>query len=99
MKRITASALVALVCITALIPVISTDAEARRRHRGGAIAAGVILGVAAAAIIANSNRANASERSSRYYGPSPGQCNRWYNRCMDGSNYACEQFETRGCTE
>lgn len=99
MKRIAATALAVLVGITALVPVTGSDAEARRRHRGGAIAAGVVLGVAAAAIIANSNRANASERSSRYYGPSPRQCNRWYNRCIDGSNYACEQFETRGCTE
>jgi NADH:ubiquinone oxidoreductase subunit 6 (subunit J) len=99
MKKFFATALAVLVAFTALIPVLDSEAEARKRHRGRAVAAGVILGVAAAAIIANSSRAQAEERNSHYYGPSPRQCRRWYNRCTDGSNYACEQFETRGCTE
>ena len=81
----------------ALIPATSTPAEAGRRGRN--VAVGVLAGAAALAIIANSNRAHASDYS---YGRRDGwraRCNRWYNRCQDGSDWACEKFETQGCSE
>ncbi len=101
MKKLATSALAVLMAFSAAIPVATTSAEAR--NRGAKIAGGIILGAAALAIIANSNRANAGEyRRSGDYGRRDGwrsQCRRWYNRCQDGSNWACEKFETRGCTE
>ncbi len=98
MNKLTASALAALMAVTAVIPATTQPAEARRR--GAAIVGGVILGAAALAIIANSNRARADDG---YYAPRRSRwqirCDNWYSRCENGSNYACEQYETRGCTE
>ena len=95
MNKVTATALAALIAFATILPASSTPADARRR--GAKIAAGVVLGAAALAIIANSNRANASS----YNGPSrwQRQCNRLYNRCVNGNDYACEKYETGGCTE
>ncbi len=93
-KMITATALAVLMAFTAMVPVTSTPAEAR--NRGAKIAAGVILGAAALAIIANSsNSARASGRGESF----AHKCNRWYNECTNGRNSSCEKFETRGCTE
>ncbi len=97
MTKITTTAAAALMAFTALVPVMDDAAEARRRHRG-AIVGGVILGAAALAIIANSNSARADgygrRRNSFAY-----TCNKWYNQCTNGNDYACEKYETRGCTE
>jgi hypothetical protein len=96
MTKITTTALAALMAFTALVPVMDDAAEARRRNR--AIVGGVILGAAALAIIANSNSARADgygrRRNSFAY-----TCNKWYNQCTNGNDYACEKYETRGCTE
>ncbi len=98
MKKSAAVALSALTLFSALAPVLSTEAEARRRHRGAWIAGGIALGVAAAAIAANSNRAYADDgyyyRRARGFGYS---CRKWYRQCEDGYDYACEKFERRGC--
>ena len=72
--------------------------EARR------VAAGVVLGAAALAIIASQNKANAGEYrgEGRHHGRRSGfwnTCNKWYNQCSNGNNWACEKYETRGCTE
>ena len=95
MKKFAATALAALIAFGTILPASSTPADARRR--GAKIAAGVVLGAAALAIIANSNRANASvsTRQSRW----ERYCNRLYNRCVNGNDYACEKYETGGCTE
>ncbi len=94
MNKLTATALAALIAFGTVLPMSSTEADARR---GAKIAAGVVLGAAALAIIANSNRASASS----YNGQSrwQRQCNRLYNRCVNGNDYACEKYETGGCTE
>ena len=97
MRKMIHIALAALMTASAAVPVMTTSAEARR-YRGAAIAGGVILGAAALAIIANSNRANAGEYRPRRSSWQD-RCNRWYNRCQDGSNYYCEKFETQGCSE
>ena len=101
MKKFTSVALATLMALSAAIPVTTTSAEAR--NRGAKIAGGVILGAAALAIIANSNRANASGYNNGYRnGRSNGfwaTCNKWYRQCDRGNNYACEKYETRGCTE
>jgi hypothetical protein len=99
-KPAVASLLSALVALTAAMPTLSTPAEAR--NKGAKIAAGVVLGAAALAIIANQNKANAGN----YYGESRPRrsgfwstCNKWYRQCSNGNNWSCEKYETRGCTE
>lgn len=86
----------ALVAFGGMVAAIDSPAEAGRKGRN--IAVGVALGVAAAAIIANSNRAYASDRGYRRSGWRS-RCNRWLRECDRGNNYSCEKFETRGCTE
>ena len=88
MRKLTVLTMATLVAFQALIPVLTTDAEARSR-RGLGIAAGVLVGVAALAIIANSNRANASGRRS--------SCERWIDRCNQGSNRSCDRACNNGC--
>ena len=88
--------LFALIAFGGLAAAVESPAEAGRKGRN--IAVGVALGVAAAAIIANSNRANASGRSYRRSGWRS-RCNRWLRECDRGNDYSCEKFETRGCTE
>ena len=103
MKKFTVSALAALTAVVALAPATSTPADAR--NRGAKVAVGVLAGAAALAIIANSNSARASNyghrRGHRGYddGGFARTCNKWYRQCDNGNNYACEKFETRGCTE
>ncbi len=92
MTKFAAHALIALMAVSAVIPAFTTEAEARRR--GFRTGAAIVLGLTAAAIIASSANANSSSQRSWAR-----QCNRWYNRCINGNNYACEKFETRGCTE
>lgn len=95
MKRVLTTTMVAAVmAFTAMAPVTSTPAEAR--NRGAKVAAGVILGVAALAIIANSS---SSARASGNRESFAHKCHRWYNECTNGRNSSCEKFETRGCTE
>ena len=91
MRKMLIVSTTALMVAALVIPAITTPAHADRRGRG--IAAGVVLGVAAAALIANSSRANADERRWAR------QCNRLYNRCRDGSYSACDRFEANGCSE
>ena len=82
---------------------------ADHRHRGRNAAVGIIAGAAALAIIANSNRAHASDyddgdeehhhhrRVYRYIeDDGEGQCRRWRHRCNEGSDWSCEKFE-RNC--
>jgi hypothetical protein len=104
MKQLISLSLAALIAVTAVIPASSTVAEARR-GRNIAIGAGIILGAAALAAAANSNRAYAGDREYRSYSRSSGRsgfwerCRRWYRQCDRGNDYACEKYETRGCTE
>ncbi|OYW54214.1 MAG: hypothetical protein B7Z29_13150 [Hyphomicrobium sp. 12-62-95] len=86
----------ALVAFGGLAAAIDSPAEAGRKGRN--IAVGVAVGIAAAAIIANSNRAYASDRGYRRSGWRS-RCNRWLRECDRGNDYSCEKFETRGCTE
>lgn len=69
--------------------------EARRR-RGRAIrglAAGIIAGAAAAAIISGSSRANAGHRPYRSHRNNHyDRCERWYYRCEDGIRRACRKY-------
>ncbi len=96
MKKASALALTALTLFSALAPIAATDAEARRyRNRGLAIGAGVVLGVAAAAAIANSNRAYAGDGyRDRGFGYT---CRKWWRQCQNGSDWACEKYDNRGC--
>jgi hypothetical protein len=96
MKRPAAILAAALVAFAGSIVAIDNPADAGRKGRN--IAVGVALGVAAAAIIANSNRAYASDRGYRRSGWRS-RCNRWLRECDRGNDYSCEKFETRGCTE
>ena len=91
MKTLTTFSCAALMAMGAILPASTTPADAR--HGRGKVAAGIFLGAAALAIIANSSGASASERRWAR------RCNRWYDQCMDGNDYACEKFETRGCSE
>jgi hypothetical protein len=85
----------AIALVIATLPAATHEAEAR--NKGAKVAAGVVLGAAALAIIANSGRAHADERESRRDWRE--HCQRLYYRCSHGSNYACEKYETGGCSE
>ena len=69
----------------------NTIVEARRRRRGRAfrgLAAGIIAGAAAAAIISGASRAHGRPYRSRRYD----RCERWYYRCEDGVRRACRKY-------
>lgn len=91
MAKFVTAALAALVVFSAVATSAISPAEARH-GRNTAIAAGVVLGIAAAAAL--SSNANAGQRSSWAQ-----RCRNLYNRCVNGSNYACNKYETNGCTE
>lgn len=96
MRKFVSASLAALMAVTAMIPVSTTSAEAGRRGRNIAIGAGVILGAAALAAAANGARADGYRyRRSGFWQT----CRKWYRQCSDGYDYACEKYETRGCTE
>jgi hypothetical protein len=89
MRKFAISALAGLAAFASLIPAFNDEAEARRRGPG--IAAGIILGVTAAAILAGRAEASSSRRSWAR------NCNRLYYRCRNGNDRACYRFEARGC--
>ena len=74
--------LTSLTAVTAATPAMTTTAQAR--HNGADIAGGVILGAAALAIIANSNRAHAAESDDGY---TPEE-----RHCDNGFDNACQQY-------
>ena len=92
MQRRTSTFIAAIAAFAALVPLLDTPAEARRR--GAGIVAGVAVGIAAAAIIANSNRAYANDRVYRRSNWRA-RCDRWLRQCDRGNDYSCERFETR----
>lgn len=64
-------------------------------RRGRGLAAGLIIGAAAAALIAGSAKARGhhhysghSYKRRRHYN----RCERWYYRCEDGVRRACKKF-------
>lgn len=90
MKKLATTSLAAVMAVSAVMMSMTTSAEARR-GRNLAIGAGVVLG--AAALAAAANRAEAREyRRSGWRS----RCRRWYHRCEDGSDWACEKYE-RNC--
>lgn len=94
MNKISAFGLSALMAATVIIPATTQDAEAGRRGR--ALAAGAVLGIAGAAIIANSNRAYADDRYEYRRDGYRSQCRRWSYRCDRGNDWACDKFD-RNC--
>lgn len=94
MKKFATSSLAALMAVSAVIPAVTTSAEARNRGRN--VALGVLGGAAALAIIAGSSRrAHASDYEDNY-DDGDRQCRRWRYRCEDGSSWACRKFD-RNC--
>jgi hypothetical protein len=96
MKSLTSTAMAALLAVSAIIPATSQPAEAR--NRGAWIAGGVILGATALAI-AGSRRSHASEV---YVDEDEDEafrrrCHQLEHRCNEGSDWACEKYERRGC--
>ncbi|WP_181337996.1 tyrosyl-tRNA synthetase [Hyphomicrobium methylovorum] len=85
LKKVIPAALASIMAVSALVPATTTPAEARR---GGAIVAGALIGLTAGAIIANSSRADAYERS-RWRD----RCDRWHYRCNRGDDRACYAFD------
>lgn len=96
MKKFVSASLAALLAVTAMIPATSTVAEARNRGRNVAIGAGIILGAAALAAAANRSEARGYRSDRRGFWAT---CRKWYRQCDAGNDYACEKYETRGCTE
>lgn len=94
MNKFVSASLAALMAVTAIIPASSTVAEARK-GRNLAIGAGIILGAAALAAAANNANAGSYRRSNGFWAT----CRKWYRQCDRGNDYACEKYETRGCTE
>lgn len=97
MKKLITTLAAVLIAFTAVLSTASPSAEAAK-GRKRALAAGAILGLAAAAAL--SSNANAYERRG-YDRRSSGRnhCRRLYRKCVNGNDYACERYETGGCTE
>lgn len=77
---------------------LADHADAGHRSRRNA-AVGVALGAAALAVIAASKNARADEEYRPRRNSWRNRCMRLLDRCNDGSNWACEKYETGGCTE
>jgi hypothetical protein len=88
MNKIAGYGLSALMAATLMIPISTQEAEARR-GRNTALAAGVLLGVAAAAAIGSSARADSRRNSYER------QCNRLARSCDRGNDRACWTYEDR----
>jgi hypothetical protein len=95
MKAFVSASLAALIAITAALPATTQPAEAR--NRGAKIAAGVILGAAALAIIGNSGGAHAQDRDDDAAAVAQQRlirrCQRLADRCSDGRQSACDRQE------
>ncbi len=91
MKSLTGMVLAAALGVSAVLPAMTTDADARRGHRGAAIGAGIALGILGAAAIANSDRAYADDNY--VVDDYPDQCSRWQYRCERGNEWACDKYE------
>lgn len=98
MNKFVSASLAALMAVSAIIPASSTVAEARK-GRNLAIGAGVILGAAALAAAASRSEARGYGYSNRRSNGFWATCRKWYRQCDRGNDYACEKYETRGCTE
>lgn len=92
MKKSITTLAAALMLAGAILPTVSTSAEARK-GRNTALAAGVVLGVAAAALLSSGAQARPRRTNWQRY------CSNLYNKCINGSNYSCQKYETGGCTE
>lgn len=94
MRKFLAQTLAVLMTATAIVPALTAPASAGNRNAGAAIVGGIILGTAAAALIANSHRAHADEY---YEDPAAARhrryCARLNSRCDRGNDDACEQYE------
>jgi hypothetical protein len=87
MKKLMTTGLASLVLISAALPAATTPAEARY-YRGGGLVAGALIGLTAAAIVANSSRANADEHRRWRI-----RCDRFAYRCNHGDDRACYAFD------
>jgi hypothetical protein len=85
MKKFIATGLASLTLVSIAVPATTTPAEARR---GAGLFAGAIIGLSAAAIIANSSRVSAAEHRGWRY-----RCDRWAHRCNRGDDRACYAFD------
>lgn len=88
MNKLIATGLASLMMVSAIVPAMTSPAEAR--NGGGALIAGAIVGLTAGAIIASSSRANADERESWR-----ARCDRWAYRCHHGDDRACYALDDR----
>lgn len=82
----------------------SSGGTADAGHRGRNTAIGVAAGIATLAIIAgaSSRRAHADDYDDgehHHHHSYRGRCERLLDRCNDGSDWACEKYETSGCSE
>ncbi len=107
MKSFISASLATLIAVTTALPATTQPAEAR--NRGAKIAAGVLLGAAALAIIGSSGRARAQdqgdagttdeeEADSQELNRRFRQCQKWQQRCENGRRSACDQHEA-GCSD
>lgn len=86
MKKLMMTGIASLMVVSAVVPAMTSPAEAR--NGGAGLVAGAIVGLSAAAIIANSSRASAYEHS-RWRE----RCDRWAFRCNRGDDRACFAFD------
>jgi hypothetical protein len=98
MKSFVSATMAALIAISAALPATTQPTEAR--NRGAKIAAGVILGAAALAIIANSGRAHAANRDDdedfeqkRF----ERNCRKLKRHCNNGDESACDEWFQNTC--
>lgn len=93
----------ALMVFSLALTSFGTSADARH---GRNTAIGIAAGIATLAIIAGASRARAERydddeeyRPRRYRSGGGISCSRLLRKCNNGSNWACEKYETGGCTE
>lgn len=103
MKHTASIFMTALMAFAVGVTAFIDTADAGKRSRRNA-AIGVGAGVVALAIIAaasQSKKAHAEERSYRRsgYGGGRNYCGRLLRKCNNGNGWACEKYETGGCTE
>jgi hypothetical protein len=97
MKQILSATMAALIAISAALPATTQPAEAKKR--GAKIAAGVILGAAALAIIANSKNAHAAEQDDEAAQQARFErnCRKLKRHCRNGDQSACDEWFENTC--
>jgi microcompartment protein CcmK/EutM len=96
--KIAAVLMTALMAFSVGVTAFVDTADAGRRSRRNA-AIGIGAGIATLAIIAAASSSRRAYANERRPGNGRNYCGRLLRRCNNGNDWACEKYETGGCTE